>query len=232
MTEAIKAWDYWPNVPTNKIFKFHYKDVGPQPDTTNPTRMPDMHSWFVNDKSSSSLLYVDYDQNMKWKDTWYLQHRPGYGIAEWRDDNIVEKDTIATKIFGKRNKVVFKYDSPIWWGDVCELGKYYSNSPKSNFFSCLPPQSLSGHQSFVYDKKLDTFTTNNGMVYKDVVTLIYQQSWNSNIVGGARYWMAKGIGPVAVQWVSVIVDKSQIVVTNRMDATFEIENGSVKDIQI
>lgn len=228
----IRAFEYWPWPPLGRIAKFHYIDVGPEPDTNLNAPMPDMHSWFVWDEKSSSLLYVDYDKDMKWKDTWYIKQKLGYGLAEWRDDNIIEKESISTKIFGNRNKIVFQDKYPIWWGDVCEIGKQYENKPKSDFFACSPPQMLSGTQSFVYQEKLDTWSNKFGTTYKDVVTLIYQQAWGSKI-GGAKYWMAKGVGPVAVQWISTVKEASgnKIYITNRMDAKYKMENGFAKDIQ-
>ena len=83
---------------------------------------------------------------------------------------------------------------------------------------------MSGTQGFCYQQKLESF---NG--YKDVVTLIYNQSWQSKNYG-AKYWMAKGIGPVAVQWVMRVDGK--VVTTNRMDATITVADGLVKDIKI
>lgn len=223
MTETIKALDYWPRTSPGSIQCFHYKDVGPQPDTTVTATMPDMHSWFTWDNVTSSILYVDYDKDMKWKDTWYIRHRIGKGLEEWRDDNIIEKSDWKTKIFGNRNKIVFRDDYPINWGDEVELGKVYTNYPKSNFFACNPPQLLSGTQSFCYQERLQSF---NG--YKDVVTLIYNQSWGKNN-GGAKYWMAKNVGPIAVQWITRQGDK--VITTNRMDATVTWRTGFAKDIQ-
>ena len=75
----IRAFEYWPWPPLGRIAKFHYIDVGPEPDTNLNAPMPDMHSWFVWDEKSSSLLYVDYDKDMKWKDTWYIKQKLGYG---------------------------------------------------------------------------------------------------------------------------------------------------------
>lgn len=223
MTESIKALDYWPTPGIGAIQCFHYKDAGPQADTVVSATMPDMYSLFVWDDKTSSLLYVDYDKDMKWKDTWYIRHRLGKGLEEWRDDNIIEKTDWKTKIFGTRNKIVFRDDYPIRWGDVVELGKTYTSYPKSNFFACSPPQLLNGTQSFCYQERIDSF---NG--YKDVVTLIYNQAWGKNN-GGAKYWMARGIGPVAVQWITRQGDK--VITTNRMDATVTWRTGFAKDIQ-
>lgn len=232
MTEVIRAIDYWPSPPLGRIAKFQYVDVGPEPDTNVNAPMPDMHSWFVLEQKTNSILYVDYDKDMKWKDTWYIRYKIGYGVAEWRDDNIVDKSSLTTKIFGNRNKIVFQDGSPIWWGDTCEIGKKYENKPKSDFFACSPPQSITGTQSFVYEKRFDSWSNKLGNTYNDVVTLLYQQAWGSKVYG-ARYWMAKNIGPVAVQWISTVKEASgsKIYITNRMDAKYRMENGFAKDIQ-
>lgn len=222
MTNII-ASEYWPKPAYGWIRQFHYKDVGPQPDTTVHGTMPDLHSWFTYDPSTESVLYIDYDDKMKWKDTWYLKYTYN-GVEEWRDDNLVEPESWKTKLFGNRNKIVFYDGYPIFWGNACEIGKTYFNYPKANPFASWPPQNIKGTQSFCYQEKLDTF---NG--YKDVVTLIYNQSWQKKNYG-AKYWMAKGIGPVAVQWVMRAED-GKVLTTNRMDAIVIEKIGYAKDIQ-
>jgi hypothetical protein len=229
MTEVVRAWDYWPKPPLGRIYKFHYSDAGPEPDTTVKGAMPDFHSWFVWDDKLENLLYFDFDKDLKWKDTWYLKYKLGFGISEWKDENLVEGNTWTTKIFGHTNKIVFQDSNPIWWGDVCELGKKYENYPKSDFFACSPPQAVNGTQSFVYEKKLSKHTLKDGVAFNDVVTCVYQQSFGKK-TAGARYWFVKGIGPISVQWIARD-DKGNIVITNRMDADLRIENGFAKDIQ-
>ena len=227
----IKVWDYFPQPPVGKIYHFHYKDCGSMPDTTAPVKLNDMYSLFLTDPDTKSVLYIDYDNNMKWKDTWYLQYRDGYGIAEWRDDNIVEKNNWSTKIFGKRNKIVFKKDYPIWWGDYCNVGVSYQNKPSSEFLYCNPPQAINGTQTFCIEREFPSFTLSNGDTYNDVISLVYQQSWGKN-TGGARYLFAKGIGPISVQWIAPdITDKSRLIITNRLDAKFTIIDGYKKDVQ-
>ena len=228
---TVKTWDYWPQPPLGKIHHFHYSDAGSMPDTNAPVKLDDMYSLFVFDQDTNSILYVDYDKDMKWKDTWYLQYRQGYGIAEWRDDNIIEKDDWKTKVFGKRNKIVFKKDYPIWWGNYCEIGLKYQNKPSSDFFSCNPPQWINGTQTIYIETKYDNFKLSNGDEYKDVITLLYQQSWGKN-TGGARYWLAKGVGPIAVQWIAPNPnDKTKLIITNRLDAKYTVVDGFKKDIQ-
>jgi hypothetical protein len=220
----IRAWDYWPQPKPNEIHTFSYTDGGPMPDTNAPGPLPPMTSKFVLDDDKKSVLYVDYDENMKWKDTWYLQNRPFYGIAEWRDDNVT-----TNKLFGCKNKIVFKQDSPIWWGEMCEIGKDYKNFPTSDFFSCWPFQYIKGTQSFNYQTKQDNITLNNGDKYYDVVTCIYQQSWGSKTTG-ARYWFAKGIGPIAVQWIAINPTDKSIIITNRLEAKYMVDYGTKKDL--
>jgi hypothetical protein len=59
---------------------------------------------------------------------------------------------------------------------------------------------------------------------------VYQQSFGSK-TAGARYWLAKGIGPIAVQWIAPNPATGDLVVTSRMDAIYTVRNGFAKDIQ-
>ena len=57
--------------------------------------------------------------------------------------------------------------------------------------------------------------------YKDVLVMTYLQSWSGKPGGGARYWMAKGIGPVSVQWLAQDPTDpygKPLIQTARMDA--------------
>ena len=223
---TFMARDYWPAVPLGKIYKFHYKDAGPQYDTTVPAPLPDMSTWFVWD-SDGSLLYVDYDKDMVWKDTWYIKFQLNGQIDEWKDEDI------SNTFFCPKKKIVFS--SPIGWSPpgTVEFGPDYVTYPKSDFFKCCPPQLLKGWQSVRFEKHLDSFTTVNGQEFKDVITMIYQQGFGKKTYG-ARYWMARAIGPVAVQWIAPNPDKTaepKIVITNRLDAQWTIDNGTKKDIQ-
>jgi len=63
-----------------------------------------------------------------------------------------------------------------------------------------------------------------------VLVIVYQQSWGKN-TAGARYFLAKGIGPVALQWIAPNPNKAgSFITTARMDAKYTVINGYQKDI--
>ena len=213
--KTFNAWDYWPKPQDNQIYSFTYID----PNKT----MPNITACFVNDPATKSLLYIDFNSAMEWQDTWYMQYRTGFGVAEWRDDYP------KGGLFGSRKKVVM--DPPIGWGDVCTIGKSYENKPKMNPLKSNPPQFSTGTQIVIWESALDKMTLTNGETYFDIVTMVYQQSWGSK-TGGARYYMAKNIGPIAVEWIAPDPNnKGKFITTSRMDARFTIVKGTDDSIQ-
>ena len=65
-----------------------------------------------------------------------------------------------------------------------------------------------------------------GVVYNDVLQFTYLQSWSGKRATGARYWMAKGVGPVAVQWLAQDPkDPQKLIETARMDAVVTSYNN-------
>lgn len=186
---------YWPYFKTHELRRFDY--------TVDDGTMEPITAVFSYDPRTDSMLYADYDGAGTWKDTWYYQYRPGFGIAEWRDDY-------------PGNKVVVM-DPPIGWGEFATVGQTYTNSPKMDPFRSCPPAIAQGWQVVVFEALLDSFTLRNGRAYPNVLQFLYQQSWNGGKSGGARYWMACGVGPIAVQWVAQGPD-GQMVETSRMDA--------------
>ena len=200
--------DYWPFFKTSELRRFDY---------TDPTgSMPPITSVFAYDKGSDSMLYIDYNAHLTWKDTWYYQNRPGFGVAEWRDDYP-----------GK--KVVM--NPPIGWGEYVEIGGSYVNKPKMSPFQSWPPAMASGVQIVAYEELLPEwqysirsdpeYDVYDFARYKDVLVMTYLQSWSGKPGGGARYWMAKGVGPVSVQWLAQDPTDpygKPLIQTARMDA--------------
>jgi hypothetical protein len=219
MTKTFNAWDYWPKVPDGKIYSFTYIALDGS--------MKNITSMFVNDPTTNSLLYVDYDSAMNWQDTWYLQYRKGFGIAEWRDDYP------TGGLLDGHKKVVMDgmFGTPIGWGDVGTIGGSYQNKPKMNPVLSNPPQFSTGTQTVIWESALNSFALSSGVVYNDVITVVYQQSWGSK-TAGARYWFAKGIGPIALQWIAPDPNnKGQFITTSRMDSRLTIINGTVESIK-
>lgn len=168
---------YWPIFKTHELRRFDYT----APDT------PSFTSVFSYDVGSDSILYDNYDSNLKWLNRWYYQYRTGFGIAEWRDD------------YPKGKKVVL---SPaIGWGEFQAIGTNYINYPKFDFLQCWPPAFSSGTQIVAFEQHLSLYSA-GGVTYSDVLVFSYLQAWDGKPATGARYWSALGVGPVAVQFLA------------------------------
>lgn len=200
--------DYWPFFTTEELWRFDYKAVDGS--------MPPLICVFSYDVGSKSMLLTDYDSHLTWKDTWYYQNRPGFGVAEWRDDYPGKKIVMSP---------------PIGWGEWQEIGGSYINYPKMDLFRSWPPALSKGVQCVAYENLLESMTLSNGVnTYKNVLQLTYLQSWDGKPGTGARYWMAKGVGPVALQWLAQDPKDplgKPIIQTARMDATISVVNSNV-----
>lgn len=186
--------DYWPFFKTSELRRFDYTAVDGS--------MPPITSVFAYDKGSDSMLYIDYDAHLTWKDTWYYQNRPGFGVAEWRDDYPGKKVVMSP---------------PIGWGEYIAIGGSYVNKPKMSPFQSWPPAMASGVQIVAYEALQD-----------DTLVFTYLQSWSGKPGGGARYWMKRGVGPVSVQWLAQDPTDpygKPLIQTARMDAVVTSVGG-------
>jgi len=199
MSNKIFVPGYWPFWKDNThLRRFDYTAVDGS--------MPPITAVFTYDKGSDSMLYIDYDAHLTWKDTWYYQYRQGFGVAEYRDDYPGKKVVLSP---------------PIGWGEWAEIGGSYVDYPKMDPFRSWPPAFAKGVQCVAYEALLPTMMLTNGTTYNDVLQFTYLQSWDGKFGTGARYWNALGIGPIAVQWLAQ--DPSDpyskpIIQTARMDA--------------
>jgi len=199
--------DYWPMFKSSELRRFDYVD--------RTGSMPPITSVFAYDAGTDSMLYIDYDAHLTWKDTWYYNVTKE-GLMEWRDDYPGKKVVMSPGI---------------GWGGVQDIGGSYINYPKMSFFQSWPPAMASGIQIVAYEQLLpdygywlpdDGSLVAKGRNYKDVLVFTYLQSWDGKPGGGARYWMAKGIGPVSVQWIAQDPKDpygKPLIETARMDAT-------------
>jgi hypothetical protein len=204
MSDKIFIAGYWPYFNTSEWRRFDYTAVDGS--------MEPITSVFSYDPQTNSMLYDDYDGHGVWKDRWFYQYRAGFGIAEWRDD------------YPGGKKVVM--NPPIGWGNLQEVGSDYINYPAMDPFKCWPPAFAKGTQCVHYEAKLTNFLVESGIVYNDVLQFTYLQSWDGKPATGARYWMALGIGPVAVQWIAQDPnDRSKLIETARMDAVVTSYNN-------
>lgn len=198
-------WPFW-NDP-NKLRRFDYTAVDGS--------MPPITAVFSYDKGSDSMLYVDYDAHLTWKDTWYYRYQPGFGVAEYRDDYPGKKVVLSP---------------PIGWGEWGEIGGSYVDYPKIDPLKSWPPAFAKGVQCVAYEALIPTMTVANGTGYNNVLQFTYLQSWDGKPGTGARYWMALGVGPIAVQWLAQDPTNpysKPIIQTARMDAVVTEVNGLV-----
>jgi hypothetical protein len=215
----VNVKDYWPFglAGTDKRLRFDY--------STSDGSLDPISSVFWWDRKRESLIYSDYDHTGAWKDDWELRHVPGWGVAEIAD--YYPQTGFLAKLFGPVRALRFREKEWIGWGDVVELGKAYANEPKVDPFASRPPQFGGCKQAITYDILLDSFGTRHGDIWSNVLVQTYLQVWGTKATG-ARYWMARDIGPVAIQWVGVIPDevkylgvdhsKIHLVQSSRLDA--------------
>ena len=198
--------DYWPMFKTSELRRFDYTD--------STGSMPPITSVFAYDKGTDSMLYIDYDAHLTWKDTWYYKVT-SEGLMEWRDDYPGKKVVMSPGI---------------GWGGHQEIGGSYVNKPKMSPFQSWPPAMASGVQIVAYENVLSYYRPafNRFDEYNDVLVFTYLQSWSGKPGGGARYWMAKGVGPVSVQWLAQDPTDpygKPLIETARMDAVVTSVNG-------
>lgn len=189
-------WPFWTD--PNQLRRFDYTAVDGS--------MPPITSVFAYDEGSKSMLYIDYDAHLTWKDTWFYQYWPQFGVAEYRDDYPGKKVVLSP---------------PIGWGEWVEIGGSYVDYPKMNPFQSWPPAFAKGVQCVAYEALIPTMTLASGTSYNNVLQFTYLQSWDGKPGTGARYWMALGVGPIAVQWLAQNPTDplgKPIIETARMDA--------------
>lgn len=204
MSDLIACVRYWPFTFSQRILRWDYTAVDGS--------MEPLVALFYYDPSTNSLIYGDYKHDGTWTDNWYLQYQPGQGVIEWMDTY--------------PNKTV-KMSPGIGWGDLVRIGDTYVGKPVFDTFGCSPPQVGSGDQIVNYEALHPTWTNQAGKVWEDVLQISYMQRWNGGKWGGARYWLAAGLGPCAVQW-QAQNDAGEIVTVARMDGELTIYNDEAK----
>lgn len=197
---SFNVSSFWPLFTTAELRRFDY--------TAIDGSMAPITSVFSYDAGSKSMLLSDYSGGVSpvFKDKWYYQYRPGFGIAEWRDD------------YPGGKKVVM--DAPIGWGDTQAVGSSYINYPQMVWYQSWPIAFSKGCQIVAFENLLPTYTNTVG-TYKNVLQFTYLQSWDSKPATGARYWMAEFTGPISLQWIAQDPKNpihNPLIVTSRMDA--------------
>lgn len=196
MSNNIFIPAYWPLFKTHELRRFDY--------VSEDSTVPPFTSVFSYDVGSDSMLYNNYDTSGNWLNKWFYQYRPGFGIAEWRDD------------YPNNKKVVLS--PPIGWGEFQREKSIYTNYPNFDFFKCWPPAKSKGTQVVSFEERITQMNV-MGVYYQDVIKFSYLQSWNFKPATGARYWMALGIGPIATSFLTQDPhDPKTIAETPRWDA--------------
>ncbi len=155
-------------------------------------------SVFAYDAASNSMRYNNFDAAGNWLNTWFYRYMPGFGISEWQD--WFPQSGILAALFGPVKKVVMS--TPIGWGEWATVGGTFTNSPAIDFFRSRPPQTGTGFQYVLFEALLPSFALSNGDVYSNVLMFYAAQVWNGK-ADAIRFWMAKGVGPVAVQFIEI-----------------------------
>jgi hypothetical protein len=207
MTEFVR--DYWPQYFSPKVGNVRF-------DYAANSSLAKWTAVYYYDPATAAMKLDSYDANAVWEDSWYLQSVVGSGsnAGVWEiQDNLPQTNAILALIFGKM--IIRRYRVPIWWGNAINIGTIVSNRPSLDTFRCVPPQSGTGFQAIAFEQMLDSFVSSTGVTYHNVLVMLYQQTWPGGTTSGARMWMAKGIGPVANQWVagSVVEPRQDAVVT-------------------
>ena len=179
---------------------------------------------------------VDYGPDHKWLSTWYMKEKDGT-LWEYGDDMRRPKQWWKRLLLLGRNIIMrYKKGEGIVWDDgnlfntgdsdnlADRAGVMISAPCEINHFRSwmLPPIKgpwSSGYQVVAIRAIHDTLDL-NGVKYDNVLVLDYYQTWNKQ-TGGTRFYMAKGIGPVAIQWLAV-ADPANPIVSEMIYATPEI----------
>ena len=121
------------------------------------------------------------------------------GVKEVRDD-YPQTNKLLASLFGPTKKQLLS--SPILWGNEVEVGQVITCSPSYNTFGSTPPIIGTGFQAVLFEALLPSLTLASGKEYPNVLQFMYAQTW-SGVTTGARYWMAEGVGPIAISmaWV-------------------------------
>lgn len=185
MAPLVKLNEFWPFFETSEYRRFDYTTID---DFPSESSAPSFSAVFSYDIKTNSMLLSEFTEAGIQKNRWYYKYKPGLGIHEWRDDY-------------PNKTVVLRH--PIGWGDEIRVGQSYANSPKMCPINSWPPAFKAGSQFVHFEKLYPIYLCKNGDAYRDVLQFAYLQTWGRNeLIAGARYLMAKGVGPISVQWIA------------------------------
>ena len=201
----IAVSHYWPFFTTPEVRTFSYTD--------KTGKVAPFISKFSYGASTNCMLCQDFDNGV-YTDTWYLQYDPVLGVKEVRDD-YPQTNKLLASLFGPTKKQLLS--SPILWGNEVEVGQVITCSPSYNTFGSTPPIIGTGFQAVLFEALLPSLTLASGKEYPNILQFMYAQTW-SGVTTGARYWMAEGVGPIAISWLGYGPAGNVTVTEPRADA--------------
>lgn len=201
---SFKFSDYWPQPEIGKTVTFDY-GVGADGKS--------LVSTYTN-SGDSKVFYLDDYVDGQWKDRWVLDYFTDRGILETADVYPAH----SYQFWTSRRTTAFIPGYEIPWGNEQEVGDRIDREICISLWRSTPIEWCSqGRQVVEFVKQQKTFTAKNGLKYKDVLEVTYDQSFGGKPSVGNRGWYAKGIGLVQLTWRSEGND-----VGNPMPATVKV----------
>lgn len=172
---------------------------------------------------------------LPWQDSWYYVNDPCRGVLEIADNGPKVTAYDKALLFWTPYKhMVYVKGMEIPWGGKIKIGDWFSAKVKIDPFQSafLPPFVgfwSYAQQNCAFTEHFDTFTDGLGRVHKDVIKVVQSQPWgksdpNDHSCTGCNYYMAKGIGRVAVEWTTY--DRNlKVLTTSGIDSA--VYTGSI-----
>lgn len=174
-------------------------------------------------------------EGLGWQDSWYYVNDPCRGVLEIADNG--PKTTIFDKallFWSPYKHMVYTKGMEIPWGGKQKIGDWFSakvqiDPTKSAFLPPFIGYWSYAQQNVAFTEHYDEFTDGLGRVHKDVIKLVTSQPWgqsdpNKHSCLGCNYYLAKGIGRVAVEW-TTFDDNLKLLTTSEMDSA--VYTGSI-----
>ena len=196
---------YWPLFTTTEQRHFEYYSSSGQ--------TAHFSSVFLYNSALNSMEYENFDGSGKWLNTWFYRYQPGFGIAEWQDQ-YPQTGPLAF-LFGPVKTVAMS--PPIGWGEWANIGSTFTNRPSIDPLKSRPPQLGTGLQAVTFEAFDSSLKLSNGATYSNVLVFADVQIWNGQ-AQETRFWMAQGIGPVAVQFFTTNSSTGLLTPGPRFDA--------------
>lgn len=189
--------DYWPKPSLD----YSISQEGTNFDGTT------LKSTFALNPNDINIIWQDDYIDGVWQARWILQYDTPNGVIESADIYPAKTYQFWT---GKRT-TAFVSGKEIWWGGKQQLGDIVEHPCQISWWkSTLFTPGIKGNQIVEFYDHYARYTVADGTAqYKDVLEVMYDQTWNGRTTG-ARMWYAKDIGIVQLSWRSEFEDTEMI----------------------